>query len=98
MFKPFQAMKRRIRLYSNDFNARIELAQIFGNTCQSTACTQSSNEVGYLTAGLFDDLWFGAEIMRQPIGWIVILVGVEIQIWLFFCHMLGNLAGTVRTL
>jgi hypothetical protein len=46
--------------------------------------------VSNLPFSLLDDLWPGGQVMRLPVGGVIILVGIIIALWLLGCQLASD--------
>src|SRR5574339_341908 len=83
MLEPFQSMKGCVRLERNDLYMRQLLAQISARAHQGAGGAETCHKVAHAFIGLTQDLWSCGTVMCLPIGRVIVLVCIPIQVWFF---------------
>ncbi len=73
---PFQPIERAIRLRGIAQDVGIQLAQAASGSHERAAGAHAGDKMGNRSVGLSPYLVGRRQVMSQPIGWIVILVGI----------------------
>ena len=63
------------------------IAQITTGAGQGARCAQASHQVGDLPGGLFDNFWARGQVVRLPIGGVIVLVGIKVFLGPFGRHL-----------
>jgi len=90
-------MEGLVGLQGNQPDFGIIFAQEAPDTGERACCTQPGDKMGDLPAGLLHDFRAGGQVMRLPVGHVVVLVGVVKEVGLVGSHLARQADGTVRT-
>src|SRR5262245_12791374 len=78
MLETFETVERTLRLHGDDLDPWIKFAQTASRSHQRPVRAQPRNEMSDLPRSLLDDLGAGAVVMRERVGRVVVLVGIEV--------------------
>src|SRR5713101_7640196 len=75
-------MDRRVRLHRDRTNVGIVLFQSARDPDKRSARSQPAEKVGHAPQGLLPNFATCAVIVRSPISFVVVLIGIKILMWL----------------
>src|SRR6185436_13910456 len=80
-------MKRRFRLHRNRVKRGVKFSQPPRRSDECSRSSESCDKVRNSSIRLTPDLMPGSRMMGHPVGIVVVLVGIEIPIGMFFCEL-----------
>src|SRR5687767_11487479 len=83
MLESLQAVEGSVGLEANDLHMRQLLTQISSCADQCAGCAESSYKVSHALISLAQDLRSRGSVMRLPVGVVVVLVSVPVNVGLF---------------
>ena len=78
VLQPFEAMERTLGLEGDQFDGRVELTQRPPGPHERAARAEAGDEMRQPAAGLVDDFRRGGVEVRAPVGFVAVLIRIEI--------------------
>src|SRR5437763_6095050 len=90
-------MEGSVGLQADALNPRIQLFQPPGSAYKCAARTKAGHKMGHAVFGLLPNFGCGGLIMRAPVGWIAVLIGIKIFLGIAGVDLTRAANGSVGT-